>query len=292
MTPSPARVALESTVIAHGLPYPENLATARALEAVVRREGAEPQTIGIIGGQARVGLDNADLEALATRKDVRKVSLRDLPVVCAGKGFGATTVSATAWLAARAGIRVFATGGIGGVHRHTGPAGALAADISSDLTALAGVSIVVVCSGAKAILDLAATREALETLGVTVVGYGADEMPAFYSRRSGLPVDARCDRPEEVAALFRAQEALGLRRALLVAVPVPAEAEISASELEPAIAAALEAATAEGVGAERLTPFLLAHLHRITEGRSLAANLALLRQNAAVAARIACALAA
>jgi pseudouridine-5'-phosphate glycosidase len=283
------RVALESTVIAHGLPHPQNVATARAVEGVVRAEGATPRTVGLVGGEAVVGLTDAQIEHLGTTEGVRKVSLRDLPVAAARGLDGATTVAATMHLARRAGIGVFATGGIGGVHR--APGHAPARDVSADLTALARLPLVVVCAGAKAVLDLPATREALETHGVPVVGYQADEMPAFYSASSGLAVDVRCDTPAEVAALAHARDALGLPAAVLVTVPPPPEAALPAAVVAPAIAQAVREAEAEGLRAAAVTPFLLARVQALTGGRALDANRALLRRNARVAARIACALA-
>ncbi|MCX7707281.1 MAG: pseudouridine-5'-phosphate glycosidase [Anaerolineae bacterium] len=310
-TPGPDRavVALESTVISHGLPYPHNLRLALRLEEIVRERGAVPATIGILRGEIVVGLNRAEIEHLATASDVRKVSRRDLPVVVARKLDGATTVATTAWAAHRAGIQVFATGGIGGVHRvgswmseagnrrleagalqHGGQlpaAGFFSADISADLPELAQTPIIVVCSGAKAILDLPATLEWLETHGVTVVGYGTDRFPAFYNRDSGLGVDVRADTPEEVAALFRAQRALGLPAGMVVAVPVPAEAELSADEMERAITTALAEAETQGVKGKALTPFLLARISALTGEASLAANLALLENNARVGADIA-----
>jgi len=295
-------VALESTVISHGLPYPHNLRLALRLEELVRANGAAPATVGVIAGEIVVGLSREQIEHLATAHDVRKVSRRDLPIVVARKLDGATTVAATAWAAHRAGIAVFATGGIGGVHR-TGtqyairniakhPFGTqyLATDISADLPELAQTPILVVCAGAKAILDLPATLEWLETHGVPVIGYGTDEFPAFYNRSSGLPVDARADTPAEVAALFRAQRALGLPGGLLVTVPVPAEVELPAGQMEAAIAGALGEAEAQGIKGKALTPFLLARISELTGEASLRANLALLENNARVAAQIAAAL--
>jgi len=273
-------VALESTVIAHGLPFPQNMETALSLEEAVRQEGAVPATIGIIGGTLRVGLTSEEIERLATGRDVRKVSRRDLPLVVARKEDGATTVAATMWIAHQAGISVFATGGIGGVHRGQ------PFDVSADLPELAQTPVVVVCSGAKAILDLPLTLEWLETHGVTVLGYGADRFPAFYSRDSGLPVDARVDTPQEVATVFRTQRALGLPAGLLVGVPVPAGAELPADTMETAIAEALAAAEERGVRGKALTPFLLAEVSQRTGGASLRANLALLENNARVAAKI------
>jgi pseudouridine-5'-phosphate glycosidase len=320
-----AAVALESTVISHGLPYPHNIQLALRLEEIVRAAGATPATIGIIGGKIVVGLDRGQIEHLATAPGVRKVSRRDLPIVVARKLDGATTVATTSWAAHRAGIRVFATGGIGGVHR-TGVRGQesgdrsresgigtslrsdqpastpaeravqlpassfLSTDISADLPELAHTPILVVCAGAKAILDLPATLEWLETHGVTVVGYGTDRFPAFYNRDSGLPVDVRADTPAEVAALFRAQRALGLPCGMLVTVPIPAEFEPPAEQMDAAIAQALGEAEEQGVKGKAMTPFLLARVSALTGEASLRANLALLENNARVAAEIAVAL--
>jgi pseudouridine-5'-phosphate glycosidase len=274
-------VALESTVISHGLPYPSNLELATAMEQIIRAHGAEPRTIGIIRGELVAGLDAAQLHHLATAQDVRKVSRRDLPIVVARQLDGATTVATTMWIAQRFGIHVFATGGIGGVHRGAGT------DISADLEELAQTPVVVVCAGAKAILDLPATLEYLETNGVTVIGYGTDEFPAFYSRSSGLPVDVRCDTPEEVAALWRAKRQLGLPGGLLVTVPVPAAEEIPAARIEPLIQQAVDEAAAQGIRSAEVTPFLLTRLVQLSGAQSLRANLALLKNNAAVAAQIA-----
>lgn len=276
-------VALESTVIAHGLPFPQNLDAANGLEAAVREAGATPRTVGLLAGEPVVGLDAAGLRHLATAEGVLKVSLRDLAVAVARRRDGATTVAATMHLAHRAGVGVFATGGIGGVHRGAGTS----FDVSADLEALARYPLVVVCAGAKSVLDLPATREALETRGVTVVGYGTDELPAFYSRESGLPVDVRCDTPEEVAAIARARHELGLPGATLVTVPPPAETAIAAAEIEPAIEQALAEAEERGLQSGEVTPFLLSRISSITGARSLQANLALLENNAVVAARIA-----
>lgn len=291
------RVALESTVISHGLPYPHNLRLALRLEEIVRAEGAEPATVGVIAGEIVVGLSRPQIEHLATAANVRKVSRRDLPIVVARRLDGATTVATTAWAARRAGISVFATGGIGGVHRIAAPeaagvtAGVLAADISADLPELAETPIVVVCAGAKAILDLPATLEWLETHGVPVIGYQTDEFPAFYNRSSGLPVDVRADTPAEVAAIFRAQRALGLPAGLLVAVPVPDEHELPAEQMAAAIGQALREAADRGIKGKALTPFLLARISELTGEASLRANLALLENNARIAAQIAVALA-
>ena len=277
-------VALESTVIAHGLPYPYNLTTARHMEEVIREHGAIPATIAVFGGRLRVGLTDAELVSLAEGGHFRKLSRRDLPGVVAASADGATTVAATATIAHWAGIRVFATGGIGGVHRGT------PFDISNDLPTLASVPVAVVCSGAKSILDLPATLEWLETAGVPVLGYGTDEFPAFFSRQSRLPVDVRVDTPEAAAAIIEAGARLGLGCGTLVAVPVPAGDEVPATVVEPAISAALEAAEAENVRGSALTPFLLAHLAQQTGFATLKANIALLENNAQVAARIAVAL--
>lgn len=287
------RVALESTVFAHGLPHPLGVETALRLEGVVREEGAEPRTIGLVAGEVVVGLSSEQIRRLATGAEVRKVSTRDLPVVAARGLDGATTVAATLRLAHRAGIRVFATGGIGGVHRvaRGGGAGTAATlDMSADLEELGRVPLVCVCAGAKAILDLPATAEVLETRGVTVVGWGTDRLPAFYSRETDLPVDCRCDDASQVASLVRARDALGVPGATLVCVPVPAEAEIPRAEIEPAIERALAEAEARGLRSAAVTPFLLARLAELTGQRSVRANLALLENNARVAARIAVAL--
>ncbi len=284
-----AVVALESTVIAHGLPAPHNLDAAYRIEAAIRAEGARPCTIAILKGQVRLGLESHELRYLATAKGVRKVSLRDLPVAVAQGCDGATTVAATLHLAWRAGISVMATGGIGGVHRSAN--GRPSTDISADLEALARIPAVVVCSGPKTILDLKATREQLETRGITTVGYRTHEMPAFYTATSGLPVDARCDTPEAVVALYQARLRLGLPGALVVTVPPPARVAIPTTVLMPALEEALQEAERQGIAAEALTPFLLARLRERLGSRVLQANLALLEQNAIVAARIARALA-
>jgi len=260
------------------------------MEAIVREEGAEPRTIGIIGGQVISGLDEADLERLATGTSVRKVSRRDLPIVVARKEDGATTVAATMWVAHQKGIRVFATGGIGGVHRGAGPPGTGSFDVSADIEALAQTPVTVVCAGPKAILDLSATREMLETRGVTVAGYQTDEMPAFYSRHSGLPVDIRCDTPEDVADLVRARTSLGLPGATLVVVPVPEASAIPAEEIAPAIEKAHAEALEQSLRSGEVTPFLLSRISALSGERALRANVGLLENNARVAARIALAL--
>jgi pseudouridine-5'-phosphate glycosidase len=276
-----AVVALESTVIAHGLPRPLNLETARRLEAVVRDGGAIPATVAVLGGKLCVGLDDSQLERLAFAEGVRKMSRRDLAVGVARGWDGATTVATTLWVSSRAGLKVFATGGIGGVHRGHLP------DVSADLPELARTPLTVVCSGAKSVLDLPATREWLETNGVCLVGYGVDELPAFYTRRSGLPIDVRCDTPREVAEVARARDALGLEGALVVAVPVPAEFEVDAGVMEESLSEALSDAERQNVTGRELTPFLLSHLAERTGGATLRANIALLENNARVAAEIA-----
>jgi pseudouridine-5'-phosphate glycosidase len=274
-------VALESTVTAHGLPRPQNLETALRVEGIVREAGAVPATIAILNGKLCVGLSQEQLRLVAENQEMKKISIRDLSVAVAKNWNGATTVASTSWIAQRAGIKVFATGGIGGVHR--GPL----TDISGDLPALASTPIIVVCSGAKIVLDLPATREWLETHGITVVGYGCDEMPAFYSSSSGLRVDTRCDSSEDVVHLFRVQGSLGIERALLVTVPIPKEFEIPSSKLEAALDVALTEAERQSVAGRELTPFLLSRMAQQSGGATLRANIALLENNAGVAAEIA-----
>ena len=284
------QVALESTVISHGLPYPDNLKLAHEMERIIRQHGAVPATVGVIGGELIAGLSPQQIERLAAAPDrpVSKVSRRDLPIVVARKLDGATTVAATMWIAHRAGIELFATGGIGGVHRSRTPGPST--DVSADLQELAQTPLIVVCAGAKAILDLPATLEYLETHGVTVIGYRAEEFPAFYSRGSGLQVDVCCNSPHEVADIWRAKRALDLAGGLLVAVPVPQEDEIPAAQIEPQIEQALADSAAAGLRSAEVTPFLLRRIAELTGDRSLHANLALLRNNARVAAAIALAL--
>ena len=280
-------VALESTVIAHGLPAPHNLETARACEAAVRESGAEAATIGIIAGEPVIGLTENQVRQIASRDGVAKVNLANLGAVIAGRRWGATTVASTLHIAAMVGIKVFATGGIGGVHR--GAADSF--DVSADLTALARYPLVTVCAGAKAILDLPKTLEALETLGVPVVGYQTDELPAFYSRSSGLKLDLRADSPEEVAATAASHWQLGFSTSILVVAPIPAEDEVPAEEIKHEIEQALAAAAEAGVSGKSVTPFLLSRIAARTEGRALRANIALLKNNARIAGQIACALA-
>jgi pseudouridine-5'-phosphate glycosidase len=277
-------VALESALITHGFAPPANLEIAQRMEAAVREEGALPSTIAVLEGKAQVGLSGEELvrlAALAPGQMARKISLRDLAPALAQGASGGTTVAATIHLAHQAGIRVFATGGIGGVHRDHPE------DVSADLLALASIPIIVVCAGAKAILDLPCTLQYLETHGVPVIGYGTEEFPAFYSRRSGLRVDARVETSEEMA---QARTELGLTAALLVCVPVPASDELLAGEAEAAIAQAVEEAEAAGISGKDLTPFLLKRMVELTGGRAQRANEALLVNNARVAARIAQAL--
>jgi pseudouridine-5'-phosphate glycosidase len=277
-------VALESTLITHGLPRPVNLEVARRLEAVVRENGATPATIAILDGELYAGLEPDQLERLANTDNVRKVSRRDLPIVTAQKGHGATTVAATMWVAAQAGIQVFATGGIGGVHRGQ------PFDVSADLPELAQTPVVVVCAGAKAILDLPLTLEWLETHGVPVLGFGTDTFPAFYSRSSGMPVDARCDTAQDAAQIIRAKFELGLQGGVLIGVPIPEEYAVAPEDIEPAIEQALRLAAAENIRGKAITPFLLQHVSELTGGESQKANIALLENNARVAAQIAKAL--
>jgi pseudouridine-5'-phosphate glycosidase len=274
-------VALETTLVTHGLPQPHGLRVAEALEVAVREAGATPATIGILAGAVRVGLSSGELASLAA-SDAAKVNPGNLAAVVASGRAGSTTVAATAWAAARAGIRIFATGGIGGVHRDAAESG----DVSADLTALARHPVAVVCAGAKAILDLPRTREMLETLGVPVLGFGTSEFPAFYRRSSGLAVDARCDSPAEAAAAIAAHFDVGL----VVANPIPTEHELPADLHDAALATALADAAAAGVRGRDVTPFLLERMRVLTGDASLRANEALLVHNAKTAARIAVAL--
>jgi pseudouridine-5'-phosphate glycosidase len=274
-------VALESTVITHGLPYPQNLQIACEMEAEVRRLGAVPATIAMIAGQLCVGLNEEQLENLARGTSVQKLSPRDLAIASLRKQDGGTTVAGTIFIAHHAGIKVFATGGIGGVHRYP------PYDISADLMQLANTPIVVVCAGAKAILDLPGTLELLETLGVPVIGYRTDEFPAFYCRSSGLALKTRMDAPEEVARLAEVHWGLGLRSAILVVTPPPEEVALPETIIQKAVSQAVEEAHELGVRGQEMTPFLLRRVSELTGGESLKANLALLRNNARLAARIA-----
>jgi pseudouridine-5'-phosphate glycosidase len=277
-------VALESTLIAHGLPRPGNLRIAHEVEAAVRDAGAVPATIAVVGGQVRIGLDDAALEAIALGDGVIKAGVRDLAPAVARGIDAATTVASTAHLAARAGIRVFATGGLGGVHRGARETW----DESSDLTTLATTAITVVCAGVKSILDVGATLERLETLNVTVVGYGTDAFPGFYLSDSGHPVAWRVEEPGEVAAIMRARDALGLQaRAVVVANPLPADQQLDPELHDRVLGEGLAAAEAAGVAGRDVTPFLLDRFHRDTGGASLEANVRLVLRNAALAGRIA-----
>ena len=276
-------IALESTIIAHGLPRPANVEAANAAEQAARELGVVPATVGVLKGRLHVGLEPGQLEHLGTTEGVWKVSRRDLPYVQARGLDGATTVSATMLAAHLAGIRVFATGGIGGVHREASES----FDVSADLYELARTPLAVVSAGAKAILDLAKTLELLETLSVPVVGYRTAEFPAFYSVESGLPLEMRADSPEEVAALFQAQRRLGLEQGLLVANPIPRESEIPRPIMEGYLARAWEALRREGLGGKQVTPFLLARVLEYSEGKSLKANVALLLNNVHLACAIA-----
>jgi pseudouridylate synthase len=281
-----AIVALESTIITHGMPFPQNLETAQRVEAEVRAAGACPATIAAMGGRLHIGLDAAALDTLARTQDAMKLSRADLAVCLAAGRTGATTVAATMIAAHLAGIGVFATGGIGGVHRGA----ELSFDISADLQELSRTPVTVVAAGAKAILDLPKTLEVLETLGVPVIAYGQDDFPAFWSRRSGLPSPLRMETADEIARAHRMRGLLGLAGGQLVANPIPAEAEIPQSVILPHIEAALAEAAAQGIAAKAVTPFLLQRIFELTDGRSLAANIALVLNNARLAAGIAGAL--
>jgi len=273
-------LALESTIVAHGLPWPDNLDIGRELEAVARDAGAVPATIAVFDGVARIGLSDAQLERLAREAHgFAKAGAADLPVIISRGVNAATTVSATATLAARAGIRVFATGGVGGVHRGD------ALDISSDLTTLAGTQVAVVSAGAKAILDLPRTLEVLETLGVLVIGYRTDEFPAFYTRHSGLRLEHRCDTVEELARVLEARWALD-QGGVLIANPIPEEAELPAARIGSAISEALSLAARDGISGKALTPFLLSELARTTGGASVRANRALALNNVRLGAEL------
>ncbi len=280
-------VALESTIISHGMPYPVNVETARAIEAIVRAAGALPATIAVLDGRIRIGLAEHELERLARSAGVMKLSRADLAYAIAEGRPGATTVAATMICAAMAGIRVFATGGIGGVHRGA----ETSFDVSADLEELARSPVTVVCAGAKAILDLPKTLEVLETRGVPVIGFGTDDFPAFWSRSSGCPAPLRLDTPEQVAALMRVRDELALPGGVLVANPIPAGHEIPRAEISGHVEAALAEAARLGIAAKAVTPFLLERVAASTGGRSLESNVAIIRANAGLAARIAVALA-
>ncbi len=279
-------VALESTIIAHGMPHPQNLETAQALEQIIRDHGAVPATIAVIGGDFKVGLTAAELFVLATEKDVMKLSVRDLPLAAAKRLHGATTVAATMRLASRAGIRVFATGGIGGVHRGA----ETTFDISADLTELAETPVAVVSAGAKSILDIGRTLEMMETLSVPVIAYKSDIFPAFYSRESGFAAPMRLDTPLEIAHFLKARWDLSPKGGVSIANPIPAADEIPAAKIESTIRAALDEAAKQGISGKETTPFLLKRVNEATAGASLKANIALVKNNARLAAEIALAL--
>ena len=276
-------VALETTIVTHGMPYPENIYTARALEAEIRDGGAVPATIAVLGGAVRVGLSESELESLATAENVLKLSRNDLAYAVATGRSGATTVAATMICARLAGIRVFVTGGIGGVHRGAEES----FDISADLEELARTSVAVVCAGAKALLDIPKTLEYLETRGVPVIGYRTSDFPAFWSRSSGLPVPLRLDSLAEIARVLELKWSLGLEGGALIANPIGPDHEIPAAEMSGYIDRAVAEAAARGVSGKAVTPFILAHLKEITNGRSLMANIALVRSNARVGAALA-----
>ncbi|MDR3703633.1 MAG: pseudouridine-5'-phosphate glycosidase [Candidatus Sulfopaludibacter sp.] len=278
-------VALETTIVTHGMPYPENVATARSLESKIRAGGAVPATIAVIGGAVRVGLSHSELESFATTRGVLKLSRNDLAYALATGQPGATTVAATMICAHLAGIRVFATGGIGGVHR----VAETTFDISADLEELARTPVAVVCAGAKALLDLPKTLEYLETRGVPVVGYGTSEFPAFWSRRSGLPVPLRMDSVSQIAAMLGVKWSLGLAGGAVIANPVDAADEIPAAEMSSYIDTAVAEAAAGGIAGKAVTPFILARLVELTGGRSLRTNIALVQSNARLAAELAAA---
>ena len=280
-------VALESTIITHGMPHPQNVETALAVEAQIRSAGAVPATIAILSGKLHVGLSRDQLDTLAAAKDVKKLSRADLPLALSQGWTGSTTVAATMIAAHLAGIEVFATGGIGGVHRGVEETW----DVSADLREFSETPVTVVAAGAKAILDIPKTLEVLETLGVPVIAYGQDEFPAFWSRSSGLKAPLRLDTPAEMARAARMRAAMGVRGGQLIANPIPAAAEIPRDEIDPAIEAALSDAFTRGIGGKDVTPFLLSRMFELTEGRSLAANIALVLSNAQLAAEIAVALA-
>ena len=276
-------IALESTIIAHGMPYPKNVETALAVEDVIRKNGAVPATIGIIGGRIKIGLTKEEVEYMATAKNVLKVSRRDFPLAVAQQADGATTVAGTMIAANMAGIRLVVTGGIGGVHRGAGES----FDISADLEELKMTDVTVICAGVKSILDIAATLEYLETSGVPVITYGADEFPAFFSRKSGSPADCRLDTPKEIADLINAKDQMGLKGGVLVACPIPEEKEIPYEEIDVVIQQALKECEEQGIRGKKITPFLLSRVKDLTEGRSLEANIQLVLNNAEIGSKIA-----
>jgi len=284
-------VAFESTIISHGMPYPDNAEMARRVEAIARTQGAVPATVALIKGRCKVGLTDGELELLAQSTDAVKVSLRDMPIVIARQTLGATTVASTATIAEAAGVKVFVTGGIGGVHRGTADQTGKMWDVSADLTVLGNCSTTVVSAGAKSVLDIAATLEVLEMLGVTILGYGTDRFPGFWTRDTGHGVDARVNSPSEAAAVIRARDRLGLRAGLLVVNPLPLEDALPAHEVEEYIERVLGEMAAQGISGKGITPFMLARIKALSGGRTLAANLKLVYNNAQVGAQIAVALA-
>ncbi|QDS37547.1 pseudouridine-5'-phosphate glycosidase [Brevibacillus brevis] len=279
-------VALETTIISHGMPYPQNVEMANDVEQIIRNHGAVPATIGFMGGQIKIGLSASELEEFATNKNVAKVSRRDIPYILASKKIGAATVSGTMIGAELAGIRMFATGGIGGVHRE----GEVTWDVSADLTELAETNVAVVCAGCKSILDIGRTLEYLETLGVPVVGYQTTEFPAFYSRQSGFDVSVSMDKPEEAAAMLDAKWQLGLKGGAVIANPILEADAIPYDEIEAIILQAMHDAKNQGITGKQVTPFMLANVKERTGGKSLEANIALVKNNAKLAAQIAVAL--
>ncbi len=276
-------VALESTIISHGMPYPQNVETARNVEKIVREHGAEPATIAIIGGKIKIGLTDDELEHLGTAKNVIKTSRRDIPFIIAKKADGAATVATTMILAALAGIKVFVTGGIGGVHRGAPES----FDISADLEELARTNVAVVCAGAKSILDLKLTLEYLETRGVPVVGFGTDELPAFYTRKSGFKVDYRVDSEKELAQAVKVKWEMGINGGLVIANPIPEQYQMDKAVIDKAIDEALADAAREGVKGKETTPYLLAKIKEITGGDSLDSNIQLVYSNAVVGTNLA-----
>jgi pseudouridine-5'-phosphate glycosidase len=276
-------VALESTIIAHGMPYPENVETARSLEAIIREEGAVPATLAVINGRIKIGLTEAELHILATDGNIAKASRRDLAYYISQKRHAATTVAATMILAQMGGIKIFATGGIGGVHRGA----AETFDVSADLTELARTPVAVVSAGAKAILDLGLTLEYLETQGVPVIGVGTDEFPAFFSRESGFAVPMRLDTAEEIGRMIQTHWGMGLSSGLLIANPIPEADSLPKDVIMPAIEQALEEAVQQGITGKETTPFLLSRVKSLTAGVSLVSNIALVKNNARLAARVA-----
>ena len=279
-------IALESTIIAHGMPYPKNIETALEVEEVIRSKGAVPATIGIIKGRIKVGMTKEEIEYLAKAEHVVKVSRRDFPLIVAKGLDGATTVAGTMIIAEQVGIQLFVTGGIGGVHRGA----AESFDISADLEELKQTNVVVICAGVKSILDIGATLEYLETGGVPVITFGSDEFPAFYSRKSGFPAECRMDDPREIAKLIMAKSSLGLKGGMLVACPIPAEHEIDFESMDLTIRQAIRESEEKGIKGKRITPFLLDKVKELTEGRSLEANIQLVLNNAGVGGEIASAM--